>query len=116
MSRPLKNYFEFADQGDAIVVRFTGAKSLDEQTSQEFSEALYSLVDKLNKRKLIVDFSQVEYLSSGLLGVLITLNKKVRAAGALLQLRHLDAKLREVFEITKLNKLLDLQRDAPDDK
>jgi anti-sigma B factor antagonist len=44
-------------------------------------------------------------MSSAALGKLITLNKKVQAAGGKLILCNIDPQIREVFEITKLDKL-----------
>ena len=47
----------------------------------------------------------MEYLSSAALAKLITLNKKLQAAGGKLILCNIDPQIREVFEITRLNKL-----------
>ena len=54
---------------------------------------------------LLLNFGNVEYMSSAALGKLITLNKKVQAAGGKLILCNIDPQIREVFEITKLDKL-----------
>lgn len=96
---------EVEDIGDVTVVNFTVRKILDEQNIQLIGDQLYSLVDEAGRKKILLNFSNVEYLSSAALAKLITLNKKLQAAGGRLILCNIDPQIREVFEITKLNKL-----------
>ncbi len=67
--------------GDVTVVNFVDRKILDEQNIQVIGEQLFSLVDEDNLRKILLNFGNVEYLSSAALGKLITLNKKIQQAG-----------------------------------
>jgi len=101
-SQPRRRRLEVEDIGEVTVVNFTDKKILDE---------LFSLVDDLGRRKLLLNFSNVEYLSSAALGKFITLNKKVNAAGGRLILCNIDPQIYEVFEITKLNKLFNIQKE-----
>ncbi|NJS35896.1 MAG: STAS domain-containing protein [Brachymonas sp.] len=68
-------------------------------------------VQRLKKRKLVLNFSNVEYMSSAALGKFITLNKKVQAAGGRLILCNISPAIYEVFEITKLDKLFVIKGD-----
>src|ERR1700674_2008854 len=104
-AQPRRRGLEVEGIGDVPVVNFTDKKILDEQNIQIIGEQLFSLVDDLGRRKLLLNFSNVEYLSSAALGKFITLNKKVNAAGGRLILCNIDPQIYEVFEITKLNKL-----------
>jgi anti-sigma B factor antagonist len=110
-SQPRRRRLEVEDIGEVTVVNFTDKKILDEQNIQIIGEQLFSLVDELGRRKLILNFSNVEYLSSAALGKFITLNKKVNAAGGRLVLCNIDPQIYEVFEITKLNKLFNIQKE-----
>jgi anti-sigma B factor antagonist len=110
-SQPRRRRLEVEDIGDVTVVNFTDKKILDEQNIQIIGEQLFSLVDDLGRRKLLLNFSNVEYLSSAALGKFITLNKKVNAAGGRLILCNIDPQIYEVFEITKLNKLFNIQKE-----
>src|SRR4030081_2171999 len=109
--QPKRRRLEVEDIGEVTVVNFTDKKILDEQNIQVIGEQLFSLVDELGRRKLLLNFSNVEYLSSAALGKFITLNKKVKTAGGNLILCAIDAPIYEVFEITKLNKLFNIQTD-----
>ena len=110
-SPPRRQRLEVEDIGDVTVVNFTDKKILDEQNIQLIGEQLFRLVDELGRRKLLLNFRNVEYLSSAALGKFITLNKKVNSAGGRLILCGIDPQIYEVFEITKLNKLFNIQKD-----
>jgi anti-sigma B factor antagonist len=110
-AQPRRRRLEVEDIGDVTVVNFTDKKILDEQNIQVIGEQLFSLVDELGRRKILLNFGNVEYLSSAALGKFITLNKKVNAAGGRLILCNIDPQIYEVFEITKLNKLFNIQKE-----
>jgi anti-sigma B factor antagonist len=108
---PRRRRLEVEDIGDVTVVSFTDKKILDEQNIQVIGEQLFGLVDDSGRQKLLLNFSKVEYMSSAALGKLITLNKKVQAAGGKLVLCGIIPQIREVFEITKLDKLFVIRGD-----
>src|SRR5436309_12111724 len=110
-SQPRRRRLEVEHIGDVTVVNFVDRKILDEQNIQAIGEQLFQLVDELGRRKILLNFGNVEYLSSAALGKLITLNKKLQQAGGRLILCNIDAQIYEVFEITKLNKLFSIQRE-----
>ena len=103
-AQPRRRRLEVEDIGDVTVVNFTDKKILDEQNIQVIGEQLFSLVDELGRRKLLLNFSNVEYLSSAALGKFITLNKKVQAKSGKLVMCNINEDIFEVFEITKLDK------------
>src|SRR5438876_296512 len=106
---------EVEDIGDATVVHFTDRKILDEQNIQIIGEQLFSLVDELGRRKLLLNFGNVEYLSSAALRKLVTLNKKLNAVGGQLILCNLAPQIYDILVITKLDKLFSIQRAKRDD-
>jgi anti-sigma B factor antagonist len=110
-SQPKRRRLEVEDIGDVTVVSFTDKKILDEQNIQIIGEQLFSLIDELGRKKILLNFGNVEYMSSAALGKLITLNKKVQGANGKLVLCNIDANIREVFEITRLDKLFVIKGD-----
>ena len=50
-------------------------------------------------------FGNVEHLSSAALGTLITVNNRVKGKDGVLCLSEIDSQIREVFTITKLDKI-----------
>ena len=63
---------------------------------------------------LLVDFGNVQSLSSSMLGKLIELNRAAKSAGARMSLFNLRPDVREIMEVTKLNRILRLYRDESD--
>src|SRR5277367_1422394 len=108
---PKRRRLEVEDIGEITVVNFIDRKILDEQNIQKIGEDLFSLVDELGRVKILLNFSNVEYLSSAALGKFITLNKKVQAASGKLILCNISDDIQEVFEITKLNRLFKIEKD-----
>jgi anti-sigma B factor antagonist len=110
-SQPRRRRLEAEEIGDVTVVNFMDRKILDEQNIQVIGEQLFSLVDESGRKKLLLNFGNVEYMSSAALGKLITLNKKIQAVGGKLVLCNIDPQIREVFEITRLDKLFVIRGD-----
>ena len=108
---PRRRRLEVEDIGDVTVVNFVDRRILDEQNIQVIGEQLFSLVDEVGRRKILLNFGNVEYLSSAALGKFITLNKKVNAAGGRLILCNIDPQIYEVFEITRLDKFFNIQKE-----
>ena len=80
-SQPRRQRLVVDDVGDVTVVRFVDRKILDELNIQELGQELFQLVEEDHKTRLLLNFQQVEFLSSAALGKLITLDKKVKAHG-----------------------------------
>ena len=110
-SQPRRRRLEVEDIGDVTVVKFVDRKILDEQNIQIIGEQLFSLVKDMGRRKVLLNFSNVEYLSSAALGKLISLHKELQKAGGRLVLCSIDQQIYEVFEITKLDKLFTIVKD-----
>jgi anti-sigma B factor antagonist len=110
-TQPRRRRLEVEDIGDVTVVNFVDKKILDEQNIQVIGEQLFSLVDESGRHKILLNFGNVEYLSSAALGKLITLNKKVQAVKGKLLLCNIAPQIYEVFEITKLDKFFKIFKD-----
>lgn len=59
-------------------------------------------------RKVVVDFTNTGYIDSSGLGVLVSLAKRLRELGGDLRLANLNADLRTLFELTKLDSLFQI--------
>jgi len=99
---------------DVSIVTFIDRKILDEANIQELGRELFHLVEEEQRKKLLLNFSNVEFLSSAALGKLITLDKKVKKAGGQLKLSNIRPEIYEVFAITRLNRLFDIKDDEAD--
>jgi anti-sigma B factor antagonist len=102
---------ELKDAGDVTVASFTDRHLLDAQSVQLVGDQLFSLVDEMGRRKLLLDFGNIQDISSLALGMLVTLNKKMHAARGKLVLCRIDAQIREVMALTQLDKLFVIRGD-----
>ena len=96
---------------DVTVVRLRESSILDTHLIQQISDELVELVDVKNRKKLLLDFSEVKFLSSSALGVLVTLRKKVEAIKGELVLASMQKDLRKIFKITNLDRLFKFKDD-----
>jgi anti-sigma B factor antagonist len=97
--------------GDVTVVKFVDKKILDEANIQALGQELFALVEIDNRRSIVLNFTDVEFLSSAALGKLITLDRKVKVAKGRLKMSNIRPEILEVFQITKLNKVFDIRKD-----
>lgn len=98
----------------AIIVEFRDRKILEELTINHIGEELGELADSGPNPKMLLDFKNVEHLSSAALGMLITLNKQLLERQGRLVLTNIHPQIYEVFKITRLNKLFNIQNTTPD--
>lgn len=108
MQDPKKSHFMTETAGDVTVVFMNDARILDETTVKVIAEELMRLVDNTYKIKLMIDFSNVEYLSSAVLGKLVALHKKIQEGKGILKLACIKPAIKEVFKITKLDKVFEI--------
>jgi anti-sigma B factor antagonist len=87
------------------VVEFTQSKILDEANIADIGQTLNVLVDETDPPKLLLDFANVDHLSSAALGMLININNRVKQQNGQLRLTNIKPPIQEVFNITRLNKL-----------
>ena len=105
---------DIEEVGDVTVAKFVDKKILDEANIQAIGANLFALIDEDGRKKIVLDFSLVEYLSSAALGKLITMDKKAKAAKSKLRLCCIKPEIYEVFEITRLNKIFDIKPTQED--
>lgn len=82
------------EQGTTLNVRPEGR--LDTNTSKELEQALAPEIEKYDA--IVLDFSELQYLSSAGLRVLLSVQKKMK--GKEFRLTNVNSNVMEVFEIT----------------
>ncbi len=103
------------NQSEGVTVATLRVASLiDSPMIESIGNELNALVDEQAITKLIVDFRAVGFLSSQMISVLVTLQKKSKAIGGVVVLAGMRPNLKKVFEITKLDKLLVFAKDEKD--
>lgn len=87
------------------VVSFKDASILDALTIQRIGNELYNLIEEQGRKTLLLDFSDVRFMSSQALGVIIRLRTKADKVAAKIALASIRPELIRVFKITNLDRL-----------
>jgi anti-anti-sigma factor len=94
------------DQNDKVIMRLVGDFN-DEDENDRLLETFKKL-GKQDKKKVIVDLTQVYYLNSRALGVLLSGNAVLNKINGKLVVFGANDYLENIFSITKLNLTLDI--------
>ncbi|HEX5366721.1 MAG TPA: STAS domain-containing protein [Acidimicrobiales bacterium] len=92
----------------AALVRLSG--DLDIVTADDVKGELVALIDG-GHRALSLDLSDVGFVDSSGLGVLVAVHRRAESAGGALVIRSTPPQLRRLFEITRLGDLLTVDGD-----
>lgn len=96
------------EEDEITRISFLDRNILEEATIQQIGDEVSAIIERSGNPRLLINFENVEHLSSAALGTLITINNKVRQKGGQLRLPNIDPQIYEVFVITKLNKLFQI--------
>lgn len=97
--------------GDVTVATFTRPTIRDEGPVRLIDEQLAGLIRGREGPRLLLDFSQVEYLSSALLGKLAGFGAGIIKAGGRLALCGLRPEIYRLFEVTRLDRKFEMYPD-----
>jgi anti-anti-sigma factor len=102
--------FSTRTSNDIHIVAITG--SLDSTTAPEAQKSLDAVV--AGAKKVVLDFSSLDYISSAGLRVLLGAAKKLRGSGGTLGMFGLNQSVREVFEISGFSSILSIYQSEAD--
>lgn len=86
---------------DGITILQMDGRIVLGEESNSLRERVKSLLSD-NKKKIVLDMSNVTYIDSAGLGTLVATFHSARQQGATLKLSNLGQKFREVLQVTKL--------------
>jgi len=93
---------------DVTLVTLEDEDILEEQQIRRLERSLLPIVRQNEQKQLVLNFANVQFMSSSFLGLLVKIHKRVIEMGGHLQLVNLDPKIHRVFEITQLVKVFDI--------
>lgn len=96
------NYITLEEHGDVMVVRFKSRLLNDEENIEQLGQELFALVEQSNWLKLVLDLTNVEYLTSSVLGKLITLHRKLHRCQGKMVLFGLSEGVDAILRTSKL--------------
>ncbi|MDR1468072.1 MAG: STAS domain-containing protein [Spirochaetaceae bacterium] len=94
-----------AASGDTITLAVIG--KLNAATADELGSAVDLALGET--KSLVLDFKGLTYIASTGLRILVSAQKKLKASGGTLRITHVGEEVMEVFEITGMNDIFDIQ-------
>ena len=104
-------HIEVRRNGAVHVVHFREHKILNDMVIEKVGEEMFSVAADEECKNLLLNFSNVGFLSSSVLGKLITLNKRMKAKDGKLKFCELKPEIRELFTLTSLDRIFDIKDD-----
>ncbi len=108
-------HFRVERCADALLCHFLDSRIAAEPAISTVGGELYAVVDRPDCHKLVLDFSNVEFLSSAMLGKLISVNRKMKEKGGVLVLCEICPNIRTILKYTRFEQIVnirDTQADA----
>jgi anti-sigma B factor antagonist len=94
------------------VIRFLDRQLFDERTVREVADQVLAALPNDNSPiRIILDFSDVNLISSTLLSKLILLQRRVANSGGKLRLCEMSPVIQQVFRTSNLDRLFSIDRD-----
>ncbi|MEM1013200.1 MAG: STAS domain-containing protein [Planctomycetota bacterium] len=109
---PLSDDFAEAEpHGDWIVLRPLEPAMMDQSKIDTLSERVAALV-KASRARIILDLAKVEYISSSMVGALLSARKSTKKKGGETVLCGLNPRLEQLLKLVKLDKMFRIEPDA----
>ena len=100
----------YAKDGILTVV-FDDARILDETKIETVGNDLIEMLNKSTEERVILNFRNVKFMSSAMLGKLVQVHKKAAEFKVKMKFAAIDPEIRQVFKITRLDKLFEIEAD-----
>jgi len=109
---PIKPRISVSYAENVTILTLTDEKILEENDIRALQESIMSVIEQAERINLVLDFQNVRFLSSAVLGLLIRISKKVYEHDGQLRLCNINPKIYEIFKITRLTKVFDIYQDV----
>jgi anti-anti-sigma factor len=94
------------------ILAIDNPRLVDTTAIEQCYREIVAALDTSEESNVLVDFSRVSFMSSMALGMLVRVNKKCKEYKASLKLSGISRDIREVFKITGMDKIFDIQPNA----
>jgi anti-sigma B factor antagonist len=97
-----------------LVIYFNMPRLIDQDVITDVGRELTALGKKAEEGLVLMNFGNVKYMSSAMLGKLIAFNKDCKKNEVKLKFSNISKDIMEVFTITRMDKLFQIHNDEKD--
>ena len=105
------NYITVKTDDDVSTVGFILSDLTDEENIELLGHELFTLVDQIGCRKMILNMENVRYMTSSVLGKLISLHRKLHRNEGRLVICNIGEELDQIMSVSRLNQYFHLADD-----
>jgi anti-anti-sigma factor len=102
LSEYLPRYFSVTEFDDVVVATFGMTQINDEANIEELGHELFALVDQYDCRKVVLNMSKVDYITSSVVGKIITMHRKLHRMDGKLVVAALTKGVHDVLSASRL--------------
>jgi anti-sigma B factor antagonist len=103
--------FAIATEGDVVVITFKAVSISNSSGIEAVSVEIREMIEADKPAKILVDFTDVRFFSSQLLGMLVDVWKRLKAHNGKMLISGINPQLSRVFRITSLDKIFQFHPD-----
>jgi anti-sigma B factor antagonist len=93
---------------DLAFVTLIDEEYLEDWQIKELQDELLPVIDEVKERRIVIDFTNVKFMSSAFLGLLIRILKRISEQKGSLELVNIQPNIHKIFKITNLDKVFDI--------
>ena len=94
-----------------LLAYFQDVRIIDESRITSLGQELTELINNPENTKIILNFHNVSFMSSAMIGKLVLFGKKCKTAKVALRLSNINENVEEVFNLMKLGKVFAIDKD-----
>lgn len=96
---------------DIQIIYFQDVRIIDDSRINALGRELTELVNTGESKKFILNFQNVSFMSSAMIGKLVLFGKNCKTAGIDLKLCSINPNVEEVFNLMQLKKVFAIEKD-----
>jgi anti-anti-sigma factor len=108
---PRQRWLSVEQVGDIAVVRFTQHDIVDEESGRLVGEQLFEMIEQHERRCVVINLSNVQRITSIVVGKLIGINKRLQKLGGRLALCQMNPVIQQIFDTLRLTRLFNIYED-----
>jgi anti-anti-sigma factor len=93
-----------------LIAYFQDVRIIDESRINSLGQELTDLINNSDNNKIILNFQNVSFMSSAMIGKLVLFGKKCKAAKVDLRMCNINENVEEVFNLMKLGKVFAIDK------
>ncbi|MGY8747066.1 MAG: STAS domain-containing protein [Pirellulales bacterium] len=99
-------------EGDnVLIVYFQDVRIIDDSRISSLGQELGELINNTSNSRIILNFQNVGFMSSAMIGKLVLFGKKCKEAKVKLRLCTIGDNVDEVFKLMRLSKVFDIDKN-----